>query len=170
MGRHTVAAWVVLLLLGTPALARSLQVEIDEQADFDTFETFGWEPSEEDLRDTDEALHREMISLLRQRFSASGLRFVESDPDLWMTYQCAEKEEVWVYNKQIGPAIRGGRTVEEKRTVRVGTLIVEMRDNKTDVVVWRATGGSVLSRTAETNMKKAGKIINKMGKRWDRRR
>jgi hypothetical protein len=170
MGKHTVLALVVLLLLGTPALANRLQVEIDDEADFDSFRTFGWEPGDEDLRDTDEALHREMISLLRDRFSASGLRFVESDPDLWMTYQCAEKEETWVYDKHIGSMARGHRTVEKKRTVRLGTLIVEMRDGRTDVVVWRATGGSILSKSSETNLKKAGKIIDKMGKRWDRRR
>jgi len=65
---------------------------------------------------------------------------------------------------------RGHRTVEEKRTARLGTLIVEMRDGRTDIVVWRATGGSILSKNSETNLKKAGKIIDKMGKRWDRRR
>ena len=63
--------------------------------------------------------------------------------------------------------MRDRRTIDVEETYTIGTLIVEMRDAERDVVVWRATGSSYLSKKPENNVKKLDKIVEKFARRWN---
>ena len=64
-----------------------------------------------------------------------------------------------------GPFGGGGLGGEQQTTVReipVGTLVVDMYDNKTKQIVWRGRATSELSKNADKNTKKFDKDIDHM--------
>ena len=128
-----VATLGVLFAICHPSLAQQqVRVEFDKKTDLSGYRTFGWTDSDEDLRDTDEQLHHLLIDMITERFTASGLRLADSDPDLQFVYVAAEKRELRRYRYNVGSMALGShRTIEDERLASVGTLILEIVDAST---------------------------------------
>jgi len=169
MDRRLAAAVIALVVSIYSGATFALEVEVDDQTDLTAYETFGWQDRDEDLRDTDEELHELTVEIIRDRFEASGLQFVESDPQLWISYQAAETRETRFRSRYVGSMAAGtDRSITEEFVVDIGTLMIEVQDASSEAVVWRASGQSILSRKAEANLKKIEKMVSKMGRRWER--
>ena len=98
-----------------------------------------------------------------------GLRYVESNPDLWVTYYASSKEETQIRQRHIGSRFSGSaRTVDYEVKVELGTLILELEAADTGGIVWRATGNKYLSKKDATNQKRIDKLVGKLVKNWDK--
>ena len=168
MGRRVVLLFL-LLAVALPGLAQSTKYEHDEEADLASFKTFAWRNHDEDLEQADPKMHGWIVESVRDRFSESGLRYVESNPDLWVTYYASSKEETQIRQRYIGSRFSGSaRTVDSEVKVELGTLILELEAGDTGEVVWRATGNKYLSKKDATNQKRVDKLVGKLVKNWDK--
>ena len=71
------------------------------------------------------------------------------------------------YGDYYGGSWGGGSSTITVRTFRVGTLVIDIVDAKTDELVWRGSAGNIILVDNPTKMtKKIDKAISKMVSRW----
>jgi hypothetical protein len=81
----------VLLLAG----CNNVFIDYDESYDFDSIETFSWYVSQEtSVKASNPLLHSRIINAIEHYLTLGGIREVESDPDVHVTYHTSTKENL----------------------------------------------------------------------------
>jgi hypothetical protein len=132
-------SFAMMLFLTAPALiADDRDVDYDPQADFSKYKTFMLREGEivTKVPDLNSPLVRKKIdAAIRAQLSAKGLREVENQADLVVTYRLgsAQRREV-----QSFPAGRWGR-LRRVGTFRFteGTLVIDLMNRQPRDLVWR---------------------------------
>jgi hypothetical protein len=130
-----------LLALALPALvlAQKVSVEFDEAHDFSDYKTFAIAAGA--LNSKNPSLNNEIVQKkiedeIRRRFAERGLTEVQSGPDLNVRYSLGSGQHV---EQEAYPAgWRGYGTRIVNRRVTEGTLVLDLRDARKHVLVWRA--------------------------------
>ncbi len=130
---------MLLLLIVLPALAFSQKVSLafDETLNFSDYKTFAIAAGK--LNSKNPSLNNELVQKkledgIRKRFTERGLTEVPGQPDLNVRYSLGSGARV---EDEAYPAgWRGTRIV--RRHYAEGTLILDLRDAKKHVLVWRA--------------------------------
>ena len=172
------------ILAAAPAFAQKVYVDYDKSVDFDKYETFAWllsEPSS--LMDTDPLMHTRIVNEIELRL-AESYTWVESNPDLYVTYHTNEKEEMRLDSNSIGYGYgpgwgwdpywdpywdgRFGNWTSTVTTYTRGTLIIDLYDVKEGKAIWRGTAEAVVPRSPRAAEKKIVKAVAKISKKFAR--
>ena len=146
--RHTVpAALAVAALAATGCMTLSVNMDYDREANFASYETYGWQESEATLSDDNPFLHQRLRAAIETQLSDKGLQRVDGDPDLLVAYHGEGVERVaidrvgyydsWYWG--VGASTTRVRTYEE------GTLVVDLVDADANRLVWRGIANDVVA-------------------------
>ena len=180
-GLLAVAAIVV-----TPTVAQKITIDYAHDFDFSEVNSFQYVETKDsnvgnDL--TDDRLHAAIIREMKE----NGGQEVTSDPDVFITYHVVTKDNTvfnttsygyggwgpgwggygrygYGYGAGIGPMDSTTRAY----TYTDGTLIIDAYDPETKKLIWRGTGTVTLKSKPEKQAKQVDKILDKMGKQWDK--
>jgi len=97
------AIWITLVLAAGPALAQKVHIDYDQNADFENYKTFAWYRSPDtSVESSNELVHRRIVEIIENQLVAGGLRLVDSNPDLYVTYHTNSKEEMSLNTTHFG--------------------------------------------------------------------
>jgi uncharacterized protein DUF4136 len=162
-----IAASVALtLVLAIVSFAQDVKSDYDHSANFGQYKTFSWEK----VQTKDPLMVDRIKDAVNGALSAKGWTLVPSGGDVGVfaieTTQSQQTLDTF-YNGFGGGRRWGGfggfgdatTTVD---TYKVGTLVVDLFDAKTEKLIWRSSSSDTLSNNADKNTKNLGKGVNKM--------
>lgn len=166
-----------LLLLASPSLAQKINIDYAQDFDFDKVETFAYVATE-DTNSTDPLMHGRIEEAIVEELTAGGLKQVDSDADLYVTYHLASKDNTVLNTTSFGYGGYGrgwrrwgggmGTSTTTASTYTEGTLIVDAYEPGEKKMVWRGTGTVTLKSKPEKKAKQITKIMSKMGNKWEK--
>ena len=147
-------------------------VAYDRSCDFTDFMSYSWVGRKDaEISALD---NQKIISSIRSELSAKGLRSVDLEPDLYVTYFADKDEQVRVNIRHRGysygsdwygagglPLVLGGSTAE-MRTFEEGSLVVDIYKASQNQLVWRGVATGTISEDRKKNEKKIKKAIKKL--------
>jgi hypothetical protein len=179
--KKTLIAGIALMTIALPAMAQQVSIDYDRWARFTTFKTFAWHQTEEtSLLGVSEMMHQRIKGIIIEQFSSGRLKFVEEDPDLYVTYHTSARESLrldtlaWGYgfpsNWYWDPYSSGsiGMSTTNVRTYTQGILIIDVWDAKEKTLVWRGSTIATVTQNPEKNTKKIEKGVKKLAKKWQK--
>ena len=105
-----------------------------------------------------------------------GMKMVESDPDVYVTYHGDDNEQVVVDTTHYGYGYGGGwywggyggmgTSTSRVRTYKEGTLIVDIYKAAEKELIWRGTVTGTVSENPKENEKKINKGVAKVFKKY----
>ncbi len=192
--RFRVLLVLLAVLIAGPAFAQKIYIDYDRDYDRSKNKTFAWTESDEaTLAYTEPMLHSQIVITLAEYITAGGLTQVDSDPDLYFTYHGSTKEEITVnttslgygypvgwgsssyggyggyYGRYYGGVYTGyaGASTTTESVYRVGTLVVDVWDAKTETLVWRGIAADIVITENRAKLdKKIDKALRKMADQW----
>lgn len=144
------------LLASLACACASIRVgtDYDVEADFTTFETYGWVESDPGEH-SDELTARRVRAAVDDVLASSGFRAVDSEPDFRVAFQFVRRDRVRITDHGSVHAYHafgawGVRDIDVYE-YQEGTLILDVVDAATDRLVWRGTARQVVDddRTPE---------------------
>jgi len=166
-----------LLLLASPSLAQKINIDYAQDFDFDKVETFAYVETE-DTNSADPLMHGRIEATIVEELTAGGLRQVDADADLYVTYHLASKDNTVLNTTSFGYGGYGrgwrrwgggmGTSTTTASTYTEGTLIVDAYEPGEKKMVWRGTGTVTLKSKPEKKAKQITKIMSKMGNKWEK--
>ncbi len=176
---------LLLALLAAPAVAQKVFVDFDETVDFSQLKTFAFKESPEDLRDTNELGHTRVQNAIRRQLIEGGFSQVQSNPDVWVTYHTAEKDQIRINSTSLGYGYHpgwygsgwryggywggyGGGYSTTVSNYTEGTLVIDVWDAKKDQMIWRGIATAVVPAKAAKAEKKLDSALLKMSKAFQK--
>ena len=176
---------IALAIVAAPSVAQKITIDYAHDFDFSQVETFTYiETQDTDLQNT-LADSRLEAAILRE-LKSGGAKQVDSGGDLYITYHVVTKDNT-VFNTSSfgyggwGPGWGGygrygfygygggmGSSTTTATTYTEGTLIIDAYEPSEKKMVWRGTGTVTLKAKPEKQAKQVDKILNKMGKKWEK--
>ncbi len=173
------------LLVAGPAFAQKVYIDYDKDYDFSSIETFKWAKTEGTSMAQDSLMHSRILNGIEHYLTIGGVREVDSDPDIHVTYHTSTKENLSFNTTTYGYGYPGGwhggyygrygygggfnTASTTVSTYQTGTLLVDAWDSHTDKLVWRGTATNI---TVSDNPKKMGtridKALKKIVKKWEK--
>jgi Domain of unknown function (DUF4136) len=155
-----------IAMLGTIAVAQSVNYDYDRSADFTKFKTYTWVRGTE-LKD--ELNHKRVVRAIDTELAAKGLSLVERNADVLVAYHANFDENLQINGNSAGfGGPRFGNISGTATTQRIvtGTLVVDIMDAGTRAMVWRGLAEHDLNPGAkpekrEKNITKATEKIFK---------
>jgi hypothetical protein len=157
----------LMLVWAAVSFAQHVKTDYDHGANFGQYKTYSWEK----VQTKDPLLVDRIKDAVNSTLAAKGWTQVPSGGDVEVfaveTTQNQQTLDTF-YNGFGGGRHWGGfgdatTTVE---TYKVGTLVVDLFDSKTEKLVWRSSSGDTLSDNADKNTKNLGKSVTKMFKQF----
>jgi len=150
--------------------------DYDHQADFSSYETYAWHDGEHSVADTDPLAHERFMKAVDGQLAMKGMKQVSSNPDVYVTYNAEESEQMsldttymgggWGYGPGWGwgGGYMGGMgsTTTTVRRYNVGTVVLDMWDAEQKRLVWRGTVSDTLSSDPSKNASKIQKAVQKL--------
>ena len=185
MRKVLVGVLFVSALAVVPAQAQKVYIDFDKAADFSSYQTFAWAPTDEtSLKDSSPLMDSRIKNGIEFQLTAGGMIENTESPDLYVTYHGEESQEVhvntdhwgygypgtWGYSPYWGRGGYGGygTSTTSVTTYDIGTLIIDIWDAKTQKIVWRGTATGTIPAKPEKAAKKIDKAINKLAKKWQK--
>jgi hypothetical protein len=175
--KRVLGVLIVLGLAATPALAQKITIDYAHDFDFEKIKTFQYVDTP-DSNMKDELMHGRTKDAIIRELTEGGLKLVEENPDIFVTYHVTTKENT-VYNTTgygyggyhggwygWGGGMSGSTTTAMSYTE--GTLIIDAYDGVEKKMIWRGTGTVTVKAKPEKVTKQIDKILKKMGNRWDK--
>lgn len=150
-----------LLLLAGSALAQKVSVDFDKGTDFSKFRTYAWAagtPAQNPM------VHQRIVAGIDAQLAIKGLRKVESNPDIIVSYHAATDTQISINTLGGGPlgGWRFGAGTATVDKIPVGQLIVDIGDMGARKFVWRGTASGTVSSRQEKNEKALTAALTKM--------
>ena len=153
------AAAVGMLLAASAAQAQKVNVDSNPSANFVGYHSYAWTtgtPAPNPL--AEQRIH----ASVEQQLAAKGItKATTATPDLYIATHVTTKE-----HQELNVTGFGGPTTASIQTSVVGTLVVDMYDAKTKMLVWRGVGSGTASDKADKNSAKADNALDKMFKQY----
>jgi hypothetical protein len=177
---------IVLTLAAVPAFAQKVNIDYAHDFDFDAVKTFSYVETSDSNAENPLMDSRIRDAIIRE-LEEGGLKLVESDPDLFVTYHITTQENTtytttsfgyggyhggwggygrYGYGYPYGGGVTSSTTTP--RTYTEGTLIIDAYDSTEKKMIWRGTGTVTVKDAPEKQSKQVDKILAKLGKRWDK--
>jgi hypothetical protein len=126
-------------MLGTIAVAQSVNYDYDRSADFSKFKTYAW------VRGTnlnDELNHKRVVGAIDAQLVSKGLSRVESQShaDVLVAYHANFDDNLQINGFSSGfggPRFGNFSGTATTQRIVTGTLVVDMMDARTRAIVWR---------------------------------
>jgi len=175
-GNIIIMSIAFIVLSGCSSL--SVNYDFNQQTDFSKYKTFNWLPFPKDMK-VDELNRARFVTAVEDNLAAKGINQNTSNPDFVIATHFGKENKVditnWGYTYAPSGYYRGygyrhpgnygyagsyastgGVSVYEYEQ---GTLILDVVDNKTKKLIWRATAKAIVS-PASTPEKQTEKIKN----------
>jgi Domain of unknown function (DUF4136) len=154
------------LLLACASFAREVKSDFDHSANFSQYKTYSWKG----VRTKDPLLVDRIKSAVNSTLAAKGLTEVPSGGDVEVSALEMTKEqqtENTLYNGFGGRRFGGfGYATTTTDTYKIGTLLVDLFDAKTEKLIWRGSASDTLSNNPNKNTKNLDKGVEKMFKHF----
>ena len=176
----TLVIGVAALLVAAGAWAQKTNVDWDKSADFESYNTFVWVGSDEDLSESDPLWHDRVVNGIKERLVAGGMTELtnEETPDVYVTYFASESQKTRIQTSHMGYGYGddfyyGGGMGMGSSTSRVitydqGTLIIDIWDADEEKLVWRGTSTDTVSDNPKKMEKRMNKMLDKLVKVWNK--
>jgi hypothetical protein len=154
------------LVLATVSFAQHVKTDYDHSATFGQYKTYSWEK----VQTKDPLLVDRIKSAVKSALTAKGWTEVPSggDVEVFAIETTQNQQTLDTFYNGFGGGRRwgfgggfGGATTTVE-TYKVGTLVVDLFDAKTEKVIWRSSSSDTLSDKADKNTKNLDKGVNKM--------
>jgi hypothetical protein len=148
----------------TEAYAQKTSAGYDKSVDFSSYKTFMF--SETNGARNPFVNDMIMTAVVRE-LTARGLTRVDANPDLRVSYLAAAGFDLKVasvpFYTVANPTYSGlaGGSAAAMWDVTTGTLVIDLRDNKTDRIVFRGTAKDVLQRAPSADPAADAKLVSK---------
>jgi len=156
----------LMLLLASVSFAQHVKSDYDHSANFGQYKTYSWEK----VQTKDQLMVDRIKSAVNSALAAKGWTEVPSGGDVEVdaieTTQTQQTLDTF-YNGFGGGRRWGfgggfGDATTTVETYKVGTLVVDLFDAKTEKLIWRSSSSDALSDKADKNTKNLDKGVNKM--------
>jgi hypothetical protein len=178
--KKTLGLLIVLGLASTPALAQKITIDYAHDFDFSTVRTFQYvETKDTDSKDPlmDERIEKAIMGNL-----SDGLKQVESNPDIYVTYHVTTQNNTVLNTTSfgyggwgagwggwgMGGGVGMGSSTTTASTYTDGTLIIDAYDSTEKKMVFRGTGTVTLKAKPEKQIQQIDKILTKMDAKWQK--
>jgi hypothetical protein len=173
-------AWLVLVvsLFVSPVLAGSdIHIDFDPQFDFSTIKTYAWvDDPRTSLSENNPFIHGRIIEVVDMRLSLSGIRKVETEPDVYIAYRAATTTDMsadgfgyfypgtWLWD----PYYWAWATpnMPNERTYTKGTLLIEAWTARTNQIIWRGSGSADVTSNMDKMNKRVVDLLVRISDKW----
>ena len=152
----------VMLVLATSSFAQHVKTDYDHSADFGQYKTYSWQK----VQTKNPLLVDRIKDAVNSALAAKGWTLVPSggDVEVFATKTTQDQQTLDTFYNGFGGRRWGGfgdatTTVE---TYKVGTLVIDLFDAKTQKLIWRSSSSDTLSDNADKNTKNLDKGVSKM--------
>lgn len=159
---------ILILSLTTGCSSMKVITDWDESVDFSTFETFKFRPSDTSLAESQPLVDQRIVAAIKQEMTGAGFTEVESGADLFVTYYASSTHSVVFNTTHMGYGMsrrRWGTGISQStttaRTFEEGTLVIDVWDNSTDELLWRAVIEHSVSSNPDKNTERINQGISK---------
>ncbi len=176
MKKTAILIVIVLGLFSFAAAKFKAYVGYDKDVDFSSIKTFAYyETLETSVADGD--IHQMIKYLIIIKFKSSGLKQVDTDPDIYVTYHTSQQQDLklnvtlYSYSYSAGwywsPLWGSGMDVS---SYTKGTLVVDAWSPKTKTINWRGVVTGVVPDNASPDkaQKTIEKALDAIGQEWQR--
>ena len=175
----------VFAAIALPAFAQKVTIDYAREFDFDSAQTFQYVDTDESNIQDNMIMADRVVSMIKKELREGGLREVEENPDLYVTYHFTSQERKsysttsmgyggywddwggWGGYGGFGGPMMGSSTTQEY-SYEEGTLIIDAYDSQEKKMVWRGSGTVTVKDKPEKQVKQVEKILAKLGNRWDK--
>jgi hypothetical protein len=158
------------LALATVSFAQHVKTDYDHNANFGQYKTYSWEK----VQTKDPLLVERIKAAVNSALAAKGWTEVPSggNVEVFAIETTQNQQTLDTFYNGFGGGRRWGgfggfgdatTTVE---TYKVGTLVIDLFDAKTEKLIWRSSSSDTLSDNADKNTKNLGKGVTKMFKNF----
>jgi hypothetical protein len=142
MKKFVLAACLLALVVPSAALAQKVTVlKSDKTVDVSKFKTYEWTPGHKAL---DPAWDKAIIAAVEKELAAKGL--APGKPgDILVAYHGVQREDVDLSKFDEKAAAAGTQAAQ---VVKMGTLVVELRNPTSREVIWRVGGEGAIKEVA----------------------
>jgi hypothetical protein len=164
IARRIAAALFVTAIAAAPALAQTVTIDYDHSVNFLKFKTFSWQK----LHATDPSVESRITIALQRDMEGRYMTEVANGGDVTITAVEATQDKAeftsfynsltgftWQTVSGIGGFLDAGTTLAD---VPLNTLIIDMYDTKTHVLLWR---GAITVSAADAASKEADQKIDR---------
>jgi len=142
MKKFVLAACLLTLIVPSVVLAQKVTVlQLDKAADVTKFKTYEWTPGHKAL---DPAWDKAIIAAVEKELAARGLK-PGKPGDILVAYHGVQREDVDLSTFDPKAAAAGTKAAQ---VIKVGTLVVELRNPATRAVIWRVAGEGAIKSVA----------------------
>ena len=162
----------MMLLLAGKSSAQQVNTDYDRNANFAQYKTYSWEQVQ-----TKDALNVDRIkTAVNAALAAKGWTLVDSGGDVSIVAIEMTRDQQtlntfydgfgggWGWRRFGGGGFGEATTTTE--TYRIGTLVVDLFDTKTKMLIWRGAASDTLSNNSDKNIKNLDKGVEKMFKQF----
>lgn len=153
MGRTVNILTAMLLCIGLQAWAQDITTDFDSEYDFSQAQTYGW--GEGVSAPGNELNQKRLEGAIKEQLAARGLKLTEQSPKLLVSYVAVVDQETKnrAVNLGVGVSRRiskhgsvrlGASSSGSKKTVEIGTLVIDIRDAASGDLVWTSTSAGTL--------------------------
>lgn len=172
---HRYIATIVLLLSVAGCDDTEIQVSYDETANFSSIATYSWAGTKDP--EIDAVTHARILQSLARHLDSKGLRNVDLQPDVYVTYFANARDDVVVNMRHVGYSTGPGwswfesrallyGSSPEIRTYTTGSLIVDIHSAGKRRLIWRGVLSGSLSSNPKTNQKLLSGGLKKLFKHF----
>jgi len=156
----------LMLLMACVSFAQHVKTDYDHNANFGRYKTYSWEK----VQTKDPLLVDRIKSAVNGALAAKGWTEVPSggDAEVFAIETTQNQQTLDTFYNGFGGGRRWGGfggfgdATTAVETYRVGTLVVDLFDAKTQKLIWRSSSSDTLSDKADKNTKNLDKGVNKM--------
>ena len=174
-----------LTALAPPAAAQKVTIDYAHDFDFDSIHTFQYVATEDSDVTGNQIMANRIVSMITKELQEGGLRQVDENPDLYVTYHFVGQERkgysttsmgyggYWGgwggwggYDPWGGPMM--GTSTTREYSYEEGTLVIDAYDSTEKKLVWRGEGTVTLKASPEKRSQQIDTIVTKMGQKWEK--
>ena len=177
---------LVLLGIGLPASAQKVYIDYDREYDRSEVKTFRWKKTDDtSLAEVSPFLHSQIVNGIEYYLHLGGLREVEADPDVFVTYHTSSKEEMSINTDHYGYGYGGGWYRDPRwyggygyggmtasqtyvATYERGTLVIDVWDRRTEKIIWRGSATDIIPQDPQKVAKKIDRWLKKIIATWEK--
>jgi hypothetical protein len=160
----------LMLVVAAVSFAQQVKSDYDHSVNFGQYKTYSWEK----VQTKDPLLIDRIKGAVNSTLAARGWTEVPTggDVEVFAIETTQNQQTLDTFYNGFGGGRRWGgfggfgnatTTVE---TYKVGTLVIDLFDAKTEKLIWRSSSSDTLSDNADKNTKNLGKGVTKMFKHF----
>lgn len=156
----------IAILSATASSAEQVKTDYDRNADFSRYKTYSWE----NVHTQDPLWVDRIKGAVNSALAAKGWTQVESGGDICIMAMemTNEHRTLNTYYDNFGGGWRWrwgggfGTATTTEETYTVGTLVIDLFDTNSKMLVWRGSASDTISRRSDRNIKNLDKSVQKM--------